>query len=755
MFNKIRRLYILIALSLIVSFMTPVSVMASNYVPITEESPYLFRFDYIYDSTDSAIKLKVTSDKSVPEWGDTDTHIYGKSDTPFTLTHPYNEVMGQYSLFEAVLSMTNDKGINLNPYEVISRINNIGYTDNGYGIYKSGDAYLTYLSFDTIEKNGKGSTRTGSDYDITDREPYTHTVTFSSALPDTKYLPASFTKVEGRASYIPAREPYKEGYHFSYYESAAGDGSVLGDFLPNDAYTHDQNGGSTNLHAHFVSYIHYDNNSSLGTMRGCLIARTDDSIDTLLDGMTKTVTHKPAVYLIKDGQYIDVSKSVIFIGYNDRKDGTGAWYGVNATLDADSNTILNESTGVFDVSGSDKTLYAQYRLKYSLFYDGNDQTEGDDFTDLVEDMMPIASSVNTYAFKESPFKRQETETRYDKNMQEDIDYVVRYSYQGYSLNKDAYFRDKYIYVCPNKRRPEGCIMTISPSALLSECVAFNPSDNIAINDGYMTISIFAVWDRYPEVWGYDLSYTKELLEGMDEGDIYDMFLSDCDATSFDKEDSIFAKGYGLKEVPDISFVYFSKDDFLQDSDFGSTTLDLSVADMAGNTSTYRIHVYVASDSMNTSKGDNTTQALLYTRFLDEGNLKKSYDNYDTPDEALKDLEGLKEGSSNGSLMPYSKWLKDGTDNALLRTVMDEMDSTDHTGYASSITLDFDSIMNVRERAKDTTQYVHHDKPLGQYLFSGDKDTTVELKDTVNNDTEGYKKMEEINDKKKGDSLYVR
>lgn len=726
----------------------------------------IYTINYDYVSTDSAIETTIDvsyidKDTKTEKYIGSHTFKEGQSLDPVKIAGadvypiPISDRMGSHSMTEAVMGLINSTHINLNTYEVISRINEIGYLDNGYGIYKNGDAYLSYLKFQAIQDEGKthgfggSETYTGQD----GKAPLVHTVTFSSALADTKYLPSSFTKTEGKAEYIPAREPYVEGYHFDYYSTQS-----LGSFLPGDIYTHNQNGGSINLHAHFKSYVRYDDTSSLGTTRNDLISTSGNNNYTVIDdGQSTKVTRKPVIYLkTKDGDKIDVSKSVIFVGYNDKLDGTGSWYGANVTADTDGSSILNESTGTFNVFGADKTLYAQYRLSYSIYYNGNNQTTGDNFYDAVDDPMLMMSSENVYTFKGNPFTRKETEGRRDHNLQKDIQYEVKYAFEGYSLDKDAYFKDKYIYMCTNQNRPDGLVMTVNIRDYLSECLSFMPITSastgtdypVQINNGYITITNYAVWDRYPEVWGYDLSYSKELLKDMDSDEIYNIMMIDTDPISFDKEDSVYAAKYSdsngnpYPSAPEILFVYFSKDDFMQDSDFGSVTLDLSVTDTAGNTSTYRITVHVTTDGLNTSKGDITKQASYFTRYIDEDNYKKSFNDYGTANELKKSLAGLDTAHNDGALEPYSKWLNDDGDAAMLRNIMREMDSEDYEGYADSITLSFDDIMSVRKTVSNNG-VGGHDNALDMYLFDGTKKTTQELKETVNNDTTGYKRVNNI------------
>ena len=407
-YNSICFSILSVILCLILSIsLIPIKASATDnnaYVTIYEQKinidtieSIIYTINYDYVSTDSAIETTIDvsyidKDTKTEKYIGSHTFKEGQSLDPVKIAGadvypiPISDRMGSHSMTEAVMGLINSTHINLNTYEVISRINEIGYLDNGYGIYKNGDAYLSYLKFQAIQDEGKTPAKGGSEtYTGQDgKAPLVHTVTFSSALNDTKYLPSSFTKTEGKAEYIPAREPYVEGYHFDYYSTQS-----LGSFLPGDIYTHNQNGGSINLHAHFKSYIRYDDTSSLGTTRNDLISIStsgNDNYTVIYDYQSTEITRKPVIYLkTKDGNKIDVSKSVIFVGYNDKLDGTGSWYGANVTTYADGSNVLNESTGVFNVFGADKTLYAQYRLSYSIYYNGNNQTAG--ITSMMQSMI--------------------------------------------------------------------------------------------------------------------------------------------------------------------------------------------------------------------------------------------------------------------------------------------------------------------------------------------------------------------------------
>lgn len=443
--------------------------------------------------------------------------------------------------------------------------------------------------------------------------------------------PDDIIKVFGELVKIPVYIPNRDTYHFDYWSTVNQDPVEMG-----SDYTHDQDGGTVIMIAHWKSYISYDTTTGLANLSD-KIASSDFSSDTMYDGGAVSVSKKPSVSY----QGNDVSGSVIFVGWNTEKYGRGEWYAYD----------MNGSSGSFSYGGGDLKLYAQYRLKYDLFYDGNEQTEGDNFLETREDGVVASVSGSTFTFGENPFVKYNDTTVHDRNFDKDIPYLERYSFQGWSLNKTAYFNDTMVYHCENERKDLGDIKEAGIRDYLSECLATNPCDNIHIDNGYITVTTYAVWDKFPYVDGYDIGLIKDDIIDLSDDELKNMIIALSDAKSYDYDDAIMNL-----DPPKIEFMNFKKEDFIPQNDFGTTVCNLMVKDSAGNISYYQIQVYITSENFETSKYDSSKKAVTYKRFVDEENYSKSFTSYNTVNESVLSEHDRKNAHDRGGMEIFSKWL---------------------------------------------------------------------------------------------------
>jgi len=718
-----------------------------------------YRFDYVYDSGSDSICLVVTASLPVKAFGDKTTHIFHEGDT--TVIPSQNPSVGK-TLYSAVIFLIRSHSINMTVDMVVSKLNDMGYYDDGTGIFRGNGGYLTWVSSTSIGKVVPDVPSAGGDdahyVDVPDpndpdktirvRDSYVHDVVFDSAVSGAYNLPSNFTKTDGTPVQIKSDPPLCNGYHFDYYSS-----TIDHNFVPGETYTHNQKGGTVTITAHWLSYINYDCNSGLSTLSSDINAGIFERT-TLHDGNAVSVTNKPVATI--NGH--DISKSVIFIGWNTKRDGSGTWYGYS--VDPDTN-IPNESDGTFSYGGGDITLYAQYRLKYDVLYNGNSQSSGDDFTETLDDPMNITASTNTFEFPVSPFTKSETVTEWDDNLRKDVENTYKYLFQGWSLDSASYFKTDHVYKCDNPNRPYGNVHNANIRDYLSECLSWNPCLNISVSDGYLTVTTYAVWDKQPYVFGYDLSYSKQELENLEPLAMYNMFLRDCSPVSYDREDELHAAEWlytddsgthPYNKRPSVFFANFKASDFVPQDDFGSCTLDLETIDTCGNVSMYRITVHTTTNQYDRSKDGSDSQAPFYTRFIDEDNYQKSFDNYASDSKSLKDITGRTTAYDDGGLEPYSKWLMNTDDSSLLSNALSQMKSDTFSGYASSITLDYDNIISVRSSTRNYGVGNPGASSLDDMLFSGSLNTSSDLKDNLENDSEGHKKYTETIDSNRP-SLY--
>lgn len=460
-------------------------------------------------------------------------------------------------------------------------------------------------------------------------DPWKHTIHFDSNGGD--YPPPDMDKIYGTALYIPALVPDRPGFHFDGWHK-----SNSTTYYPGDNYTDDQDGGTVTLIAQWKSAISYDTVLGLNGLVDTLNVNgfADDAI---LNGKAIVVEKKPAVTY----QGMDVSQSIIFIGWNTDPSGNGDWYAYNE----------NGSSGVFTYSGGDVRLYAQYRLKYTIFYDGNEQTEGDNFFVSLEDSNVSATSGTTFSFSENPFSKYEEKTVFDKNLNENITVTEKYSFQGWSLDKNAYFNDARVYYCPNENRDEGFIEDAGMRSYLSECLINNPCDNIQVSDSYITITTYAVWDKYPEIYGNNIGLIKEQIEKLSDDELKKLILDKSVKKTFDREDSP-----RFDKNPSANILNFQKEDYIPKGDFGTSVCTIIAKDNAGNISYDQIKVFVTTENFETSRGDGSKNTSMYKRFIDEENFSRSFSSYNTQSESMLDVTGRKKAHADGGMEAYSKWL---------------------------------------------------------------------------------------------------
>ena len=286
-----------------------------------------YRFDYVYDSGSDSICLVVTASLPVKAFGDKTTHIFHEGDT--TVIPSQNPSVGK-TLYSAVIFLIRSHSINMTVDMVVSKLNDMGYYDDGTGIFRGNGGYLTWVSSTSIGKVVPDVPSAGGDdahyVDVPDpndpdktirvRDSYVHDVVFDSAVSGAYNLPSNFTKTDGTPVQIKSDPPLCNGYHFDYYSS------IGHNFVPGETYTHNQRGGTVTITAHWLSYINYDCNSGLSTLSSDINAGIFERT-TLHDGNAVSVTNKPVATI--NGH--DISKSVIFIGWNTKRDGSGTWYG--------------------------------------------------------------------------------------------------------------------------------------------------------------------------------------------------------------------------------------------------------------------------------------------------------------------------------------------------------------------------------------------------------------------------------------------
>lgn len=645
---------------------------------------YIYKFGYNYCKEHQAIELSV---KIYKINGDLySEHDFHSGDDDFELNTSYPSLMNDMSIDKAIQDMITDR--NITDYDVEGvkkRINEkYGYSEDkkkiwSYPLSNGKRYYLLFVTADSLEINedvtltvyagtGVESTYGSGTYPkntvvkyggvqafgysalaeneilldedkvvTVEAEPWKHNIHFEGNGGNN--IPMDFTKTYGKLEMISEAVPTRNGFHFDYW--SASDGRI---FHPGNPYGTDQDGGIVTLTAHWNSGITYDTVTGLSNLYPSVSVNSFDS-DSIIDGQAISVVKKPTVKY-KDN---DIGRSVIFIGWNTDMNGNGTWYAYN----------IKKSNGAFSYSGSDITLYAQYRLQYDVFYDGNGQTVGDNFFSTIKDNHILSSPESKFTFKENIFSKYENKNEYDDNLKMNVPVTVNYSYQGWSLNKNAYFTDLKVYNCANERRYNKLQNNASKAdynkagkkTFLAESLDYNPCDNIQISDSYITVTTYAVWDKFPKVSAYDIGLVKEKIEKYSTSKLKYLIIKKSRAVSSDYEDSTRPVGN-----PKIRFLNFKKADYLPKGDFGSSKCTFMVTDDAGNTSFYQIDVFITSENFEKSQADTSQKSVMYKRFIDKENFSKSFRSYNNGAVAILGISDRKKAHADGGMEAYSKWL---------------------------------------------------------------------------------------------------
>ncbi|MDD3138680.1 MAG: InlB B-repeat-containing protein [Lachnospiraceae bacterium] len=183
----------------------------------------VYTFSYIYDFSRDAIELQVTTKKPIKAFGNTTSHTFTSPSDQTTL-NTQNPRLGN-SLENAISSMISSGGYNLSVVTVKAKLNGLGYYDGGNGIWRMSGGYLTYVSAVKVR-------------------PQKHTVHYDAN--GGSGVPGDQTKEQGTDLYLSSTKPSRTGYTFKYWTASIG-----GNYNSGGKYTHDQDGGTVTMKAHW------------------------------------------------------------------------------------------------------------------------------------------------------------------------------------------------------------------------------------------------------------------------------------------------------------------------------------------------------------------------------------------------------------------------------------------------------------------------------------------------------------------------
>ena len=380
---------------------------------------------------------------------------------------------------------------------------------------------------------------------------------------------------------------------------------------------------------------------------------TSDPVATLYEGTNYNINSAVNVkYNDKD-----INNSFIFAGWNTSPDGSGTWYG-----DRDSNGNYarvsgKTATGQFswygDVAGVD--LYAQYYVKANLTYSGNHQTNSaKDYTTTIN--AGLIKNYGSFYFNKNTFERIEYATSFDAYEQADINKRYPYSYHGWSIDSNAYFKDARVY------QPSQNVNTLN---YIYECFQYGGENNINIQNGYVTITTYAVWDKYPVFTNkQDVSYPTDTVPNLTADEINSDILKNIRVE--DREDT--ASIYDNREIQYVKVLDVDLNELKSFKTSTTVSATIEVKDSAGNISHTRVNIILNKSTSGDVSEDPDIYNAYVTRYV--RSISKDY---------------IDKSHEDGGLLKDSIWRTDPSYKQTLKEAVDENTTPEQTFYISNQT----------------------------------------------------------------------
>lgn len=317
------------------------------------------------------------------------------------------------------------------------------------------------------------------------------------------------------------------------------------------------------------------------------------------------------VVTMPNGEELDITKSLSFKGW---------------ALDPEETdeSKIYTTDQVMAMYG-DFHWYAIWDACFDLYFDGNEQTRGENYqlnefhmdTPLPGNVGPEGTAKN-YFGKEDVYKASE-KTWYDENKEKYVDMTIPYSYQGWSLRDDAVYTDSDV-VNPEKEEKDTLgealgvgsynagVKWLIEKIKNGETMGFD-------EEGRAIVPIYVVWDQAPVIEAYDLYVSKDEVESLGEEPFWE------NVTARDKEDGT------LENKVDVTIVNFDKSELDEiEGDRGGVSVTYRAEDGAGNVTFYTVIVNVISNTAMTSWTPNADgskrDTANYVRFIDRENYNK-------------------------------------------------------------------------------------------------------------------------------------
>lgn len=247
------------------------------------------------------------------------------------------------------------------------------------------------------------------------------------------------------------------------------------------------------------------------------------------------------------------------------------------------------------------------------------------------------------------FCREEFLGMYDEATGDPV--TARYSRQGHSLRRDARYDDEDIYKTGDAidTRNLDVDTDLLAWAFLEEAKQYG---EVSYEDDFQpNITLYVVWDRFPEITAYDRMVTAEMVRNTDADAFFAELLADAKSAGgyvdvWDNEDALEDLAIDLLRFDFDEVLTLTKPDA---PDVGGVSVTYRAKDGAGNISYRTVTITVVSDTVRRDEAKSGDAAKLYTRYVDLENWRKN-PFYEAVFEDLEEMQATeKEGA--GAKLP--------------------------------------------------------------------------------------------------------
>lgn len=292
----------------------------------------------------------------------------------------------------------------------------------------------------------------------------------------------------------------------------------------------------------------------------------------------------------------DVTAGLKQTGYRDRE---GEEYG----------SRVYDTDRIIRIYSEDHVFYGIWDTDFTMIFDGNGQTnDAENYSkEHVDGEFVFDGNTGPDGKSDEYFIKSITRKRFDYETLSDRTYLHQTSFQGWSFDKDASYKDDGVYCKgdalhgPEELATDETEQSIYPNyKALAFYVYALEKDQVTFDDGKADVRIYAVWDEFPVITAQDSSFYADELS--DQEKVMEKLLSEDTVTVTDHEDGVIGREY-IKVYTDPVKKIFSLDELKKMGDLGSVSVYYSVTDkndtdlerFKQNTSVTQAKIYVMSE----------------------------------------------------------------------------------------------------------------------------------------------------------------